>query len=170
MRDAIGGSIIMVWILIFLVVITSILGFAFNYTKAFRLKNAVLDYLEDGQGFTPEVQEKIMSLRTKYGYGNKLAYADTSWMCDNGICIKYNKIYDGSNKSDPGDRAIGTKYCGSNPDCKVGYYSVTTFIYVNIPIIVDVLAEVQKNGGLNVSGDTATIKISNMATDHWGVS
>lgn len=170
MRDAIGGSIIMVWILIFLVVITSILGFAFNYTKAFRLKNAVLDYLEDGQGFTPDVQEKIMTLRKNYGYGNSLAFTDNSWKCNNGICIKYNKIYDSDNAGDPGDRSIGAKYCGNKKNCKVGYYSVTTFIHVNIPIIVDVLAEVQKHGGLNVTGDTATIKISDRAVENWSVS
>ena len=161
MKDAIGGSIIMVWILIFLVVITSILGFAFNYTKAFRLKNAVLDYLEDGQGFTPAVQQKIVDLRKNYGYGNSLHFVDTSWKCNNGICIKYNDI------TDP---TIKTKYCESNDECKVGYYSVTTFIYVNIPIIVDVLAEVQQHGGLNVSGDTSTIKIASTATEEWGVS
>ena len=69
MRDAIGGAWTLQLILIFLIVITCVLAFSVNYAKSFRLKDAVLDYLEEGQGLTKDVANKIESKRSSVGYG-----------------------------------------------------------------------------------------------------
>lgn len=158
MRDAIGGSVIITWILIFLVVVISIIAFSFNYAKAFRLKNAILDYIEDGQGLTQDVKEKIKTKQRDFGYGND--FGETGFSCYQGICIKYNNITEAN---------IKMKYCGSNynENCKVGYYTVKTYIYVNVPILVDILRTIQTSGGLSVTGDTSTIKLITGAEEGW---
>ena len=159
MRDAIGGSVIITWILIFLVVVISIIAFSFNYAKAFRLKNAILDYIEDGQGLSETVKEKIKDKQKAFGYGND--FGENGYTCYQGICIKYNDIKESN---------IKTKYCGSNynnKDCRVGYYTVKTYIYVNVPILVDILKTIQTSGGLSVTGDTSTIKLIPGADIGW---
>ncbi len=161
MREAVGGSIIIQWILIFLIVITCILAFAVNYAKAFRLKDAVLDYLEDGQGLTQDVAQKIESKRSLAGYGVDWTLDD--YMCKNGICIKFNEI---SNNN-----STHIKYCGNTKEeCTVGYYTVVTYIYVNIPIMSNFLESLQtkqRGGALRITGDTRTMKV--IGNDGWGV-
>lgn len=159
MRDAIGGSVIITWILIFLVVVISIIAFSFNYAKAFRLKNAILDYIEDGQGLTEKVKEDIKTKQRDFGYGND--FGENGFTCYQGICIKYNDITESN---------IKMKYCGSkykDQDCRVGYYTVKTYIYVNVPILVDILRTIQTSGGLSVTGDTSTIKLTPGADVSW---
>jgi hypothetical protein len=154
MKEAIGGAYSLTLVLAFLVVVITLLAFSINYTKAFRLKNAVLDYLEDGQGCTAATMEKIENIRNSVGYGNnftKKLSGDGDTYCNNGICISYTDE----------TSEYGAKYCGNNDSCKVGYFSVTTFIYVNIPIAKQMLGIVQENGNLNIQGDTTTIRVIN---------
>ncbi len=160
MRDAVGGSVIITWILIFLVVITSILAFSFNYTKAFRLKNAVLDIIEEGQGLTEGdngTKFKITSTMNRYGYGNN--FTVPGYKCRNGVCIKFNPKNS--------DTRLKSKYCGTRKNCSIGSYSVITFIYVNVPIIVDALETIQARGGLRIQGETSTMRLSCDTCDSW---
>ncbi len=163
MRDAIGGAWTLQLILIFLIVITCVLAFSVNYAKSFRLKDAVLDYLEEGQGLTKDVANKIESKRSSVGYGIDWKIDGDNWKCKNGICIKFNDV--GKSNS-----SMRVKYCGTNnPDCTVGYYTVVTFIYVNVPIMSNILESLQtaqENGALNITGDTTTMKVIN--NDGWG--
>ncbi len=163
MRDAIGGAWTLQLILIFLVIITCILAFSVNYAKAFRLKDAVLDYLEDGQGLTSDVANKIESKRSSVGYGIDWKISGSEWKCKSGICIKFNEVKNND--------AIKAKYCGTNnSNCKVGYYTVVTFIYVNVPIMANILQGLQtnqENGGLNIIGDTTTMKV--ISNDGWSI-
>ena len=46
MKDAFGGIVNIVLVAIFLVIISGILGLVVNYTKAFRMKNAVISAIE----------------------------------------------------------------------------------------------------------------------------
>lgn len=164
MREAIGGAWTLQWILIFLVLISCILAFSVNYAKAFRLKNAFLDYIEDGQGFSKDVASKIESKRAQVGYGInwKITENGVDWKCKNGVCVKFTESKDNS---------LLNKYGCNDGRCKVGYYTVATFIYVNIPIMQNFLKGLQTtqaNGGLNIVGDTTTIRvIDDSALESW---
>lgn len=46
MRDAFGGILNIILIAVFLIIIEGILGLVVNYTKAFRMKNAVISSIE----------------------------------------------------------------------------------------------------------------------------
>ena len=47
MRDAFGGAFMIKIFLIFIIVYVCFTALALNYAKAFKVKNAIIDYLED---------------------------------------------------------------------------------------------------------------------------
>ena len=49
MRDAFGGSFMIKLFLVFLIIYVGFIAVALNYAKAFKVKNAVIDYLEDNE-------------------------------------------------------------------------------------------------------------------------
>ena len=46
MRDSIGGSVVLIIIVVFIVVALGYMAFNVNYTKAFRMKNKVIAVYE----------------------------------------------------------------------------------------------------------------------------
>ena len=50
MRDAVGGTFMMYVLLVFLAVYIMFVAVAFNYARAFRVKNKVIDIIEQNEG------------------------------------------------------------------------------------------------------------------------
>ena len=50
MREAFGGSFTIKLMLIFLAVYVTFIAVALNYAKAFRVKNGVIDIIEQNEG------------------------------------------------------------------------------------------------------------------------
>lgn len=50
MKEAYGGILNIVFIVVFLVIIIGILGLVFSYTKAFKMKNAIIATFEEYEG------------------------------------------------------------------------------------------------------------------------
>ena len=50
MRDAFGGLVNIVIIVVFLVLVSGLLAFNVNYTKAYRVKNKIITTLEQYEG------------------------------------------------------------------------------------------------------------------------
>ena len=50
MRDAVGGTFMIKLLLIFLAVYTIFIAVALNYAKAFRVKNKILNIIEQNEG------------------------------------------------------------------------------------------------------------------------
>ena len=50
MRDAVGGAFMIKLLLVFLAVYTIFIAIAINYAKAFRVKNKVLNIIEQNEG------------------------------------------------------------------------------------------------------------------------
>ena len=50
MKEAYGGIFNIVFIVIFLVIAIGVLGLTFSYTKAFKMKNAVVGAMEEYEG------------------------------------------------------------------------------------------------------------------------
>ena len=50
MRDAMGGTVVLVIIVVFIVVTLGYMAFNVNYTKAFRMKNKIISVYEDYKG------------------------------------------------------------------------------------------------------------------------
>lgn len=57
MKEAYGGILNLVFIIVFLTIIVGVLGFVFAYTKAFKFKNTIIDTIEryEASGCYPEM-------------------------------------------------------------------------------------------------------------------
>lgn len=140
MRDAFGGLLNIIIIAIFLVIVEGILGLVVNYSKAFRMKNAVISTIERYEGlgcFTSGSSDCHDLIQDK---AKSIGYAPPGTL----TCPKdYKKI--------------DSLYCCKSSNSTSGnsyVYSIITQVDINIPIINKIM-------GLSffqVHGDTRVVK------------
>lgn len=163
MKEAIGQTISLQVILVFMVFLNAFLAFSVNYTKAFRVKNKVINELEQNEGLNTTAKTNIKDYITNVGYNvsNKTGRTeDNKGTCFHGVCITPHcagKI--GTNKNSDSCTA-DSKNDVSNYRV---YYTVKTYININIPIINQILN--QDIAILKVQGDTATVYINGRLND-----
>ncbi|MGN0973728.1 MAG: hypothetical protein ACI4OT_03200 [Bacilli bacterium] len=155
MKEAIGQTISLQVILIFLVFLNAFLAFSVNYTKAFRVKNKVINELEQNEGLNATARNNIINYIENVGYNvaDKTGKTkDNKGTCFHGVCITPHCA--GSLGTDKGSDS-----CIADSNKKVSnyrvYYTVETYININIPIINQILD--QDIAILKVQGDTATV-------------
>lgn len=137
MREAFGGAFMIRLVLIFIVVYVAFMAVAVNYAKAFRVKNRVINILEQRQydGFDnatiDAVDKYLAEIAYNVGDVNRKGQCekDGGTWTTRGVCI-LQKCSD-DNKD----------------EC---YYKVTTYIVVQAPIIVDYIT-------FAINGETKTI-------------
>lgn len=136
MRDAFGGAFSIKLMLIFLILYVSFICVALNYARAFRVKNRIINIIEQNEGYcgsyTADVNRQIINYLDSTGYRitydqvkNKVGDNNT-YTCLNdfksndthGFCI-YNK-----------SRDITNQIC-TEPNI----YTVETYMVFTIPII-----------------------------------
>ena len=140
MKDAYGASYYLGTALVFISVFASLLGISLNYTKAFRIKNTIVSYIEKNDGCLKEdaaLREKIVSYVKDNNYlvsniidkdlGTKVAipktdgstlYPDYGGCSAYGYCIYRYNDYDG----------VGNDY-----EYKGDYYKVITYMQISFP-------------------------------------
>ena len=152
MRDAFGGAFMLKLLVVFIVIYVGFTAIALNYAKAFKVKNKVIQYIEDNeisdtnnmhakarQDMREYIQHDVvenMQYNVNIGCPKKYVY------CDDGVVIIEHQTNDGNKK--------GT------------YYTVKTFFGWNIPFINVLLKLNEQEGettsGLwEISGETRTI-------------
>ena len=146
MRDAIGGLVNLVIIVVFLVIVSGYLAFNVNYTKAFKVKNKIISTFEEYEGNCPaggECMRKIEEYMRSVGYDmtntpsiNNDRYSN--YTTANGFI--YLPVCEDSETS-----------IKENRRC---YYKVVTQITIDIPIINRIMSGINM---FQVSGDTKTI-------------
>ncbi len=134
MRDAISGAMTLQIIVIFMIIINCYLAFSVNYTKAFRVKNEIRSIIEKNEGFTCSAKDQINDLMLKNNY--KMNSKFETWCTNNGyqvarldagsFCYKYSKV-----------DVTGTS--NDNSLYKGAYYTVATFVNVDLPLVNNVL-------------------------------
>ena len=155
MRDAIGGTVTLFIISVFIVLALGYLAFNVNYTKAFRMKDKIITIYENNEGCvekTSKCYEEINKYATKIGYKpDNINCPDNSYSGrpDNSAklyCVKgVNTIPQNTNVSD------------RKPKC---YYRIVTKITISIPIIENLLdIDVFK-----VKGDTKAIELQHSSS------
>lgn len=141
MKDAIGGTWILGIFIVFIVLFASFLAYSISYTKAFRVKNEIINMIERGEGFTESkynldnvrsedlesdnsVEGKAFAYVRAMGYNYSAAEnidcaspdLNAGIMMKGGYCLK--------------------KICpATSNDSEKIYYKVTTFIALSIPIM-----------------------------------
>ena len=135
MRDAIGGVFTLQIILVFVLLINGYMAYSVNYTRAFRVKNEIINIIEQKEGFSEggTAAKEISSLVKRAGYGLSTVQQQAvrnnnnvnGWYCNGseGYCVKCTDNT-GNNKLNSDDAS----YRGV-------YYSVKTYVNMDIPIL-----------------------------------
>lgn len=151
MKDAISGALTLQIILIFMIIINCYLAFSVNYTKAFRIKNEIRNIIEKNEGLTCSAVDQINDLMLKVNYGvqsgerNCPEGYETAALNNGLFCYKYQKV-----------DVTGTSNQGST--YKGAYYTVLTFVDVDIPIFNKIFPEIALlNETFTSKGETALI-------------
>ena len=150
MRDAIGQVFALQIILAFVLLINGYMAYSVNYTRAFRVKNQIVNIIEQYEGPTDEAMDKIGSyvdgmtyrvpqtlinnFRNRYASNN----GDGEVSCQDGWCYIAHDV----------------KTTGGDGELNGTYYSVVTFVNIDIPVINNLIG---LGDFLSVSGETRTI-------------
>ena len=127
MKEGIGGTFMIYVLLIFLAVYITFLAVAFNYARAFRVKNKVIDIIEQNEGI-----EDYNDISDSSVLGQIDTYlGDVSYIV-NGIDDTFCSGYDYVNKT--------RGYCIDEYSISIDgsytkYYKVKTFIRLEIPFM-----------------------------------
>lgn len=134
MREAMGGTWLFSIVLIFIVLFASFLAISINYSRAFSVKNEILNYIERNQGFT-------------YSHDRTYNCTDSSTQCQIQKYLKATSywISDATNIKCPdvfntvyGRRTYAKDggYCVKRTCTSGGYYyTVSTFVRIELPLV-----------------------------------
>ena len=159
MRDAIGGVFSLQIILVFVILINGYLAYSVNYTRAFRVKNEIINIVEESEGFREggTAATRISSLVKTAGYGLSSIQQQNvrnnnnvdGWYCNgqDGYCIK---CYDNT-----GNNSITS----DNAEYRGVYYGVKTYVNMDIPVLNRIFTGLPDF--LAVKGETKTIYAKN---------
>ena len=133
MREAIGGTWLFTIVIVFIVLFSSYLAISVNYSKAFKVKNGIVDLIEQNEGLSSETQTQISNYLDKTGY---FVYGECN-----------------SKASEKGYESKGAgnnyKYCvvktnAANEELVAGstveraYYKVKVFFRLDLPVLGDI--------------------------------
>ena len=124
MKESIGGTWLLGLVVIFIVLFASFIAVAINYTKAFRVKNEIIN-ANGGQ----TTEEKISDYLDRIGYNR----GDLNIGCPKEIYGEDAKTGDGNNYC---YKLITTSEY-SPGSVKQGYYKVSTFVIIDLPMLFD---------------------------------
>lgn len=122
MKEAIGTSMVFNLMMIFIGVMIALLIGSVSYSKGFKVRNRIMDRIEEYKGFNESAQEAISDDLKALGYritqGNTCkAKKNATLLTENNFSNEYN-------------------YCVYEYTTNKGkYYGVTVFITVDIPLI-----------------------------------
>lgn len=136
MRDAMGGTVVLVIIVAFIVIVLAYLAFNVNYTKAFRMKDKIISVYDDYNGNCDGAG--VSGAKTCHteiqDYADKIGYYNRNLSCPNGFNISSTGLYcyKRNDLSSTGDK-------DALSDKKELYYTIVTKINLDIPIINNIL-------------------------------
>lgn len=142
MKDAFGGILNLVFITLFLVIVSGILAMTVNYTKAFRMKNIVISSIEQYEGYGCFNDTGACYKKIEDG-AKSIGYHPVNVHCPNGTNPEYHKA--------------ANFFCYARREStgsKKRFYTIVTQVDIDIPIVRDIM-------GLSffqVHGDTRNIK------------
>lgn len=132
MRDAVGGTFMMYVFLIFLTVYITFVAVAFNYARAFRVKNKVIDIIEQNEGMSNADFNNLSGTNNSGVAGQINEYLND---------IQYNISLTSREQSGRGV-CFDMGYCVDEINAvsdidgvSASYYKVTTFVKLEIPFL-----------------------------------
>ena len=160
MREAIGSTWLIGIVITFIAIFSGFLAYSISYTKAFRVKNEIINIIEKNEGFKSSPNDLTNITDTELKEDNTTAVKEVRFI--KAIGYDYAKFDSSSNPCKEGTLQTGgyclAKYCPTNGETSRIYYKVTTYISLSIPII---------NVGINlpISGETKALYNDNGGFD-----
>ena len=155
MRDAMGGSVTIVIVVVFIVVALGYMAFNVNYTKAFRMKDKIISLYNDYNGECTQntnCQNEIKKYAEQIGYqGYKFETCPSGFDLSTSGLYCYKKstgITSSLEEVDINENSPGIV----NPKANYYSYTIVTRINVQLPIVNKFLSF----RFLDISGDTRT--------------
>ena len=137
MREAIGGTWLFGLVITFIVFFASFLAVSINYSKAFNVKNNIVDIISRYEGNNCNSRKQIVEYLRDVGYlvSGKCSEKDTNGdgMNDN-IGYNLNGEHVSSNKA---YYCISSASTMSATSIEKKYYQVEIFFKIDLPIIGD---------------------------------
>lgn len=147
MRESIGNAYLYTFVIIFVIIFVAFLVGSISYSKAFKIKNVIINTIEKNEGWNATTENEINDMLASIGYS----------VTPNGVgaCPEFNGVRSSYNREN------GYFYCvyrlnefdGINTNVneyRGEYYRVVTFISFDIPVINGVLR-------IPVQGETKNI-------------
>lgn len=160
MREAIGGTWLFGLVITFIVFFASFLAVSVNYSKAFNVKNNVVDLISKYEGNNNCAREKIAS------------YLKTEGYLVAGTCPKddgYNYVgYDLSGNEITSGKAyycISSDSTENNTTLEKQFYRVVVFFKIDLPVVGSLTT-------FRIKGETETIYFANNKDNlscSWGI-
>ncbi len=130
MREAFGGTWLLGFVVLFIVLFSAYLAVSVNYTKAFKAKNKIINIIEQNEGFSKTTcgsNKTTSCLKNSKKTEDKIYY----YLQNAGFVLEDIKSCP---NSDSPVRDGG--YCVDKVSTSQGaYYKVTTFIKIELPLI-----------------------------------
>lgn len=147
MRDALGGVVNLVIIVVFITLVSGYLAFSVNYTKAFRVKNKIITTIENYEGYSSKAHNEIKNYAKSIGYNINTPrnFKANDWTGVPDCGFYYREI-----TSQKAPSSGVTDYVEKK------YYEVITFVTVDIPIINKIMPHIEF---FQIKGTTKSITI-----------
>ncbi len=141
MREALGGYLALVIIVLFIAIVSGFMAFSVNYNKAFKMKNKIIAVLEKYKNNpnNSDAQEEIKEYAKQISYNVSEAYkkdcsseGDTGYTLDKtntGWCYK---IVDVNDESSYGYSDTNT--LSDYKEFEKRYVDIKTFVSIDMPI------------------------------------
>ncbi len=136
MKDAIGNTFMTNFIIIFTVIFIGLFVGSITYTKSIRIKNRIINIIEENGGYDKAMSEEdgeITKFLHEAGYRISPGSSD---------CKLYGKDVNGTTEivKYGNEKTSQYRYCIYEYTTNKGsYYGVKVFMYIDLPIIGDLV-------------------------------
>lgn len=163
MRESIGGAWLTGIVITFLALFAAFLTYAINYTKAFRVKDRIIQLIEVNEGYTFAGTESGFSTINASNDALDEEGSTESQIFSFIKQIGYN--YEALDSCEPGTLSGTDKYgyciekhCVHSENTDRVYYKVTSYIALTIPVINISIK-------IPISGETTTLYFDRLGMD-----
>lgn len=135
MKHSIGGTGLLMIAILFIILFSCFLSASANYSKAFKVKNEIINIIEHNKGIGGTGTSNNSTLEEIFDYMTKVGYRSTGTCPGNSIGYNMNSL--GSTYKNPMICIEEVKFSKNNtpevPDSV--YYKVRVFYQMDIPVI-----------------------------------
>ena len=155
MRESIGGGWLFGIVIVFIFLFAGFLAYSISYTKAFNVKNEIINYIEQKSGYTPYKGSRgDIKNETNYNVLMQSTEGKIKYLIDN-VGYETGRVPEScppeaiqSVKDNFGICIV--KYCPNSDKQSDTHYKVTTYIHLSIPVI-------EIGIDIPITGETSTI-------------